>query len=258
MLKQWLYTWCRRYVRWVDGFSFDFGKNGEAFLLKQLGQINPETVLDIGANVGNWSQEALSALPGTRIHAFELSQSTYATLSKRFAEDSRVQVNNFGLADTQGAINYKDYGPDSTVNTILMKNILFDQSRSWQTQTATLTTGDQYCAEQSVDFIDFLKIDVEGAESRVLKGFEGMLAAAKIRMVQFEYGYLNGDAHVLMRDFYDLFDGLGYRIGLLRGSGVHFMDWTYKLNDFDSGPNFVAIRKDDDALHDLVKARMAL
>lgn len=47
----------------------------------------------------------------------------------------------------------------------------------------------------------------------VLKGFERALQAKAIRVIQFEYGYANGDAKFLMKDFYDLLEGFGFRIG---------------------------------------------
>jgi hypothetical protein len=112
--------------------------------------------------------------------------------------------------------------------------------------------GDAYCDENGIDFIDFLKIDVEGAEHLVLAGFDKMLMRKSVRLIQFEYGYTNGDTKFLMRDFYEYFEKLGYIIGRVRKGPIFFDKWTYKHNDFKSGPNYVAIRADDLELKDIL------
>lgn len=106
---------------------------------------------------------------------------------------------------------------------------------------------------KKIESIDILKIDVEGADHLVLKGFSKILEKNNIRLIQFEYGYTHGDAKFLMRDFYELFEGYGYIVGRLTKKGVKFEDWHYKMNDFKSGPNYVAIRKDDSQLKSLLK-----
>ena len=48
-----------------------------------------------------------------------------------------------------------------------------------------------------------------------------------------------------MRDFYGYFESLGYIVGRVQKGEITFGEWTYKHNDFNSGPNYVAIREDD-------------
>ncbi len=111
---------------------------------------------------------------------------------------------------------------------------------SLETVTGRVTTGDSYCGEAGVGAIDLLKIDVEGWEYFVLKGFDALLKAQQVGVVQFEYGYTHADVHTLMRDFYQLFESHGMRVGRLTPKGVDFSPFSYDLNDFKSGPNFIA------------------
>jgi hypothetical protein len=46
--------------------------------------------------------------------------------------------------------------------------------------------GADYVAEKNIECIDFMKIDTEGYELNVLKGFEDFLE--KVQIIQFEYG----------------------------------------------------------------------
>ena len=116
----------------------------------------------------------------------------------------------------------------------------------------------KYCKTNNIKSIDFLKIDVEGSEHMVLEGFTDLLSKKAIKVIQFEYGYANADVHFLMRDFFKFFERFGYIIGKLIKNGVIFSDFDYKLNDFNSGPNFVAIRNDDIQLKELISCKPIL
>jgi hypothetical protein len=88
--------------------------------------------------------------------------------------------------------------------------------------------------------IDFLKVDVEGMEERVLKGFAGMLALGAIKIIQFEYGYVNAVTKFLLRDFYEMLRPYDMVIGKIYPTYVDFRE--YKLNHEDFlGPNFLAV-----------------
>lgn len=228
----------------LRGYSYDFDRNGERRLLEAMARLSPRTVFDVGANVGDWSLVAAQLMPAAHIHCFELSPRTWRTLSAR-VQGERFTVNNCGMGDRDGSIRFKDYGENSTVNTILSNATYHDDRHAAVVSEATIVTGDTYCRQHGIDSIDLLKIDVEGADHLVLAGFERMLGACAIRVVQFEYGYTHGDAKFLMRDFHEFFARHGYAVGRLERSGVAFAPWNYKMNDFRSGPNYVAARQDD-------------
>ena len=228
----------------ASGFSYDFKENGEEDLILNFRLLNPKIVFDVGANVGDWTGTALEHFQSSTIHSFELSSSTFNHLTNNI-KSSRVVLNNVGLEKKEGLFAYKDYGEDAGINTILLTSTFHDVNYSPKLITAQLRRGDAYCDENGIDFIDFLKIDVEGAEHLVLAGFEKMLLRKAVRLIQFEYGYINGDTKFLMRDFYEYFEKLGYITGRVRKGSIYFDKWTYQLNDFKSGPNYVAIRADD-------------
>ena len=228
----------------LRGYSYDFHKNGEKELLSRLSVLNPQVVFDVGCNVGEWSQTAIRYFPNARIHCFELSDSTFKTLSENLKGPNFV-LNNMGMGDKDAVVEYKDYGDNSKVNTLLVDATYHDRKIDFQMKRSTIRSGDSYCAEQGIEAIDFLKIDVEGADHLVLEGFAGLLQKKAIRVVQFEYGYTHGDAKFLMRDFHRLFERHGYTVGRVQKGGIVFEGWNYKQNDFRSGPNYVAIRSDD-------------
>ena len=249
-----LYKLSKSYVRTYEGYSYRFSKNGEARLLKQLGRHTIKTVFDVGANVGDWSLLATSSFPGADIHAFELSESTFGEL-KRVADLNGFKANDIGLSNQNAEITYKDYGDGSTVNTIVADVDFHDRTLASKEKRAHVMRGDDYCSENGIEKIDLLKIDVEGAEHLVLQGFERMFSEKRISVVQFEYGFANGDAHFLMKDFFRLFKSWRYAVGPLKPKGVIFGDFAYQLNNFKSGPNYVAVPQNRTDLIDTVACK---
>ena len=96
--------------------------------------------------------------------------------------------------------------------------------------------------EHGIDHIDFLKLDVEGAEYLVLDGFKKAIEGDKIDMVQFEYGEINASTHNLLRDFHMFFTGKGYQIGKLLNNRVRFKtQYSYADENFLAA-NYIACK----------------
>ena len=238
-----LYGMAHRYIKRYEGFNYNFQKNGEENFLDRLSHQDITVVFDVGANVGDWSEIALTKFHHATIHCFELSEATYRTLQAKLAHEKRVVLNNMGLSDNAEIVEYKDQGTNSRKNTLLSDISFHALDKQPIVRKAELSTGSEYCKSAGVEHIDLLKIDVEGVEHLVLKGFTDFLEKGKIKAIQFEYGYLNGDTKFLMKDFYRLLESYGYVLGPLKRQGVLFMDFDYALNNFKSGPNYVAIHK---------------
>lgn len=247
------YIIAHRYIKRYEGFSYNFEKNGEERLLNSLKKFKINNVFDVGANVGAWTIIAANEFEYANIHSFELSDTTFETLSKNLLEYENIKLVNYGLSDESGNIKYKDYGKNNGANTIIVEADFHDTESSHIIKNGILTTGDKYCQDHKIDEIDILKIDVEGAEHLVLKGFAEKLSKGKIKVIQFEYGYTHADAKFLIKDFYKLLSEYGYLVGPLKPGGVIFMDFDYYLNGFNSGPNYVAVHKNQKQLIAAVK-----
>jgi FkbM family methyltransferase len=235
---------CRRYIHRFNGYSYDFIEGGEQNVMQRLSLFGFQTVFDVGANVGKWSTLAKIYFSNATFHTFEISKTTFKTLTKNLA-GPEFKNNNFGLSSQKIDISYKDYGSGSGLNSIIQEASVHDKSAPHEMRTARVETGDGCCLDHSVGFVDFLKVDVEGAEHMVLQGFHEMLKKNAIRMIQFEYGYNNGDAKFLMRDFFNFFDCYGYSVARIRKRKIQFSDFSYSMNDFESGPNYLAVRNND-------------
>jgi FkbM family methyltransferase len=226
---------------WLFGRKFDpynWHDNGEKWLLNRLAAFRPSTIFDVGANVGDWSALAHQAIPNAQIHSFEIIDGTYAALRKRLSNHRGVHLNNFGLSDKSGTITMRLF--DSSNG--LASHVAFPHG-SYSEAVCPVRRGDEYMRDNGIERIDFLKIDVEGAEHLVLNGFGTAIGSGQIDVIQFEYGKVNILTHFLLGDFYDFLEARGYSVGKLFPDHVDFRAYRFDDEDF-SGPNYVAVRKE--------------
>ena len=107
---------------------------------------------------------------------------------------------------------------------------------------------------QNIASVDFLKLDVEGAEYDALLGFENAIKQGTIKAVQFEYGYINISTKKLLIDYYTFFEANGYVLGKVFPKMVEFRKYHFKYEDF-IGPNFIAVKKTETELIKMLSNR---
>jgi FkbM family methyltransferase len=237
---------CRQYLKWFANSSYKFERNGERWLLATVSSEGLCTVLDVGANDGTWSLMAAGLFPEAAIYTLEIVPDTAAALRARLGQHDRIKCFDFGLAAHTGKLPVRHYQPASRHATFI------DFPRTWtgEWMECPVMRGDEFLAQEGIGTVDFLKLDVEGAEHLVLQGLEATLRRQRVRFVQFEYGQKNIVTHFLLRDFYQLFAAYGYSVGKIYPDYVDFRE--YDLNDEDFiGSNYLACAAGDDAIQRL-------
>jgi FkbM family methyltransferase len=239
---------CRQYLKWFGNSSYKYERNGERWLLAKLSSEQIRTVLDVGANDGTWSLMAAELFPDAMIYALEIVPDTAAALRAQVAQHERIKCFDFGLAAHTGKLPVRYYQPASRHATFI--NFPRDWTGEWI--DCPVMRGDEFLAHEAIRDVDFLKLDVEGAEHLVLQGLEANLRRQGVRFVQFEYGQKNIFTHFLLRDFYQLFAAHGYIVGKIYPDYVEFRE--YDLNDEDFiGSNYLACPAGDEAIRRLAR-----
>ena len=235
--------------RFYENRNHDIYSNGEITILKKISKTNPKIIVDGGANIGKYSLVTLEYIPHCRIYALEPVESTFQELQKNTEGHNSIITICKGLysKNCTQEINIFNSNTHSSLYDI-RGGAVYDVKEKFNIE---LMRGDDFMEDMNIDFIDLLKLDLEGAEYDALVGFEQALAQKKIRAIQFEYGYINISTRKLLIDFYELCERHGYIIGKIFPKKVEFREYEYKYEDF-IGPNFMAVRIDDTELIELL------
>jgi FkbM family methyltransferase len=236
----------RRYLAWYGNLNYDTATNGEQRVLQRLTAFAPQRLFDAGANVGEWSLAAARLCPTARIDAFEISPQTFSTLKTATGHEPRIHAHPIGLGDASGIVHLRHY-PDAPA---LTTSSAYPHPLPFTEVDGRVGVGDQLAAELGAVHIDLLKIDVEGMEEAVLKGFDGLLRRRAIDLIQFEYGRVNILNGFLLHRAERFFVERGYVMGKIYPDGVDFRPVELDDEDF-LGPNFLACNVDR---VDLIKA----
>lgn len=232
------------YVDIDKGFRFSYisDENGETEFLETLSRKFTDSFLffDVGAHIGTYTDMVVVRFENYEGHLFDVTKHTYETCMRRHGDNKKLIINNAALSDTIGDIEYRSYPDDPTRNGIA--GVGQEEHFNSEILTAPCYTGDHYCKEKKIDHINLLKIDAEGYDLHVLRGFDQMLSDAKVDILQFEYNVKHSETRSMLGDYYDYLESKGYIIGPMRPEGVQFREFDFMHNDFKSGPNYVACR----------------
>ncbi len=165
-----------RFHRSINNVNFDMNTNGEMRVLKIVSSPPPNCIFDVGANVGEWSRIVSTMNQNCTIHAFELVPSTYDIYLNNTKDLNHIIKNNFGLSDKEETISI-NMGPDSDTATAFKIEGMQGHDEYYKEKIlCKVKKAADYVREKNIRSIDFLKIDVEGMDLRVIKGFENELS----------------------------------------------------------------------------------
>lgn len=137
--------------------------------------VDPEVILDIGANIGLAAIYLANRFPRAAIHCFEPMADNFALLTQNIAPYPQITAHNLALGDQDGprAI-YASEGGEGIFTGNSFYTLGVDQERASQVmvrQPAGLL------AELGIVQVDLIKIDTEGAEWEILSRFDKDLLA---------------------------------------------------------------------------------
>jgi len=155
--------------------------------LKRAG-VMPKIIFDVGANIGQTSNYLISHFPQSSIYAFEPVADTYRQLINNTVHSNISCFNQaLGSVTQKSTIYVNSNSGSSSING------KFDD-RFLHTETIDVDTGYNFCTNNKIEEIDLLKIDTEGFEIEVLKGFEPLLKD-HVKMIYAEIGFITDDRY---------------------------------------------------------------
>lgn len=226
--------------RKINNVNFDMKRNGEIRVLQILSSYNLKCIFDIGANVGDWSLKVSQLNPKAKIHAFEIVPSTYNALIKYTKHFKNIKANNFGLSDSNDIIKISIGPGPLTATACSIEGLKYHNEYYTKTLDCQVKTASSVIKEFNLDSTNFVKIDVEGMDLKVIKGFENEIN--KVDVIQFEYGIFNISSHDLLIDFCNYLNNNGFVVGKIFPRVVSFFEYDMLMENFH-GSNFLAVKK---------------
>jgi len=144
-----------------------------------------DTVIDIGAHHGKYTSFFLQLVSGGgMVYSYEINPKSFYTLDNKFAHNDNVITNQIAVSDIDGTENYysspnfRSYGVNIVGHDVdHVEGKLLGNVKS--VRLDSVLKGK----------IDFIKIDVEGAELKVLKGMKGIIEDVHYLLIEC---HLNG------------------------------------------------------------------
>jgi FkbM family methyltransferase len=233
---------CNCVIAYHLGETADAHINGENWLTEIIAP-TATTFIDVGANVGNWSDFFLSGMLNQSKQSkgllFEPSLFAVSKLNQRFRHIENIEVIEAAVSDNVGEMPFFEE-PNAGETSSLVGAHSNNQAKPTQVK---VTTIDEEVAKRQLGFIDFLKVDTEGYDLHVLRGASALLKNHQVGIVQFEYNAPWALAGSTLAEAYKLLEGFDYKVFLLKSNGLHVLDYS-RYGEFFSYSNFVAISPD--------------
>jgi FkbM family methyltransferase len=163
-----------------------------------------KTVVDIGANVGQFARAARRLFPESRIYSFEPLEDCYLRLKQAFRDDRNFCAYQLAIGSQGGSVllHKNEFSPSSSIlgmEELHRKNFPYTAHQS-DVIVQVRRLDDVLAGEYLLPDV-LLKIDVQGYEDRVLSGAEQVLRQSKVVVTEMSFEFLYRD-QALFDDIY--------------------------------------------------------
>lgn len=149
--------------------------------------LRPRTVLDVGANVGQFAVAVAGTFSDVTVHAFEPLPSAVVRLRRHTAGLRRVTVHEVALGDSETVATLRVSANSVSSSLLPMRSThgeAFPESAAVENVEVVVTTLDRALAETELTGPVLLKIDAQGYEAHVLRGASATLARTDYVLIE--------------------------------------------------------------------------
>jgi FkbM family methyltransferase len=185
-----------------------------------LHSLGIRTVIDIGANRGQFAQRVIDQFPAARFFCFEPLPDAFQELERwaTQAHPGKFTLFNVALGEKEGAVTLFSPLEHNDASSLLestdMQVSLYPVVKKQRRIDAQMTTLDAALTGRTQELTPniLIKIDVEGYEDRVIKGGTAIFPKAAVCIVEICLDELH-HGQATFRDIFTLLSNLGYRYG---------------------------------------------
>ena len=170
------------------------------------------TVLDIGANIGQFAAQIHLALPQARLYSFEPLRDCCDQLRAVMTGVSQFQAFDFALGDTTGRTQiHRSAAPESS-SLLPMGQVhksAFPYTAQTHVETIEIRRLDDVAPDLQIEDNLLIKVDVQGAEDKVIAAGEHTFARATVLIMETTFVPLY-EGQVLFDTIYDHLRQMGF------------------------------------------------
>ena len=181
----------------------------------KLAGVHPKSVVDIGANIGQFSIASLNLFHGIDVYSVEPNPGAAVLLKKNLGEGLTSNIHVVAVGSSIGSVEF-NLNHDSQVSSVLPlgedRIQFFPNSTVEKTIMVPMTTLDNLFGSSDLKLPILLKIDVQGLEDQVISG--GKFFLSSVRWIVIEVSF--ADLYKGERDFMSI-------VELLARTGFKFV-----------------------------------
>lgn len=239
--------WKRLHNVSLVGMNFgnlDIHIDGEKEILKCLSQKpNKPVIFDVGANIGEYSLEVISIFgKNVRLYCFEPSKKAFNSLKENLSGYPNIKLYNFGLGQKNEITTLFYSRQGSGLASIFKRRLNHFNIQMEHREKIELRGLDDFCKENLINHIHFLKLDTEGNELQILQGARELINSNSIDFIQFEFGGANIDSRTFFQDFFYLLNP-NYRIHRILKNGLVPIDNYEEKQEIFDAINYLAVSR---------------
>jgi FkbM family methyltransferase len=155
--------------------------------VKWLRDANIRTVIDIGANTGQFSGAARAVFSHASIYAFEPLPQCFGRLARRFSADKDMVAFPLALGERKGKVEFHENAYTQSSSVLELED-LHRKSRAWAARTESICVEmdrlDDLAPQMKLAAKLLVKIDVQGYEYEVLEGGKNVIGSADIVLIE--------------------------------------------------------------------------
>jgi len=177
-----------------------------------LRELDIRTVLDVGANVGQFSLVIHEIFPAARIYAFEPLPECYETLCRRMSGVQTFRAFNCALGRVRGRVEFFRSAFSQASSALPMRPLhveAFPYTKETEHITVNMMRLDDLAEELVIEGPMLCKLDVQGYEEGVIRGGGRLIGQAKVVIVEVSYRQLY-ESQPLFHEVYSLMVSLGF------------------------------------------------
>lgn len=180
--------------------------------------LNIDTILDIGANIGQFTKTMTCLFPHARIYCFEPLPDCFESLKELSLSNSNIEALNIGVGAESGILPFEKNTFSASSSFLQMTGNLkqaFPFADNSNTVEVNIARLDDIVKDIKLGNRILVKIDVQGYEDKVLIGGESAIKQAAILVIETSFQSLY-ESQPLFKDIFLTLDKWGfYFVGML-------------------------------------------